>query len=141
MHNAMHKRRAAGFTLIELMIVVAIIAIIAAIAYPNYTRYAFRTRRADAHEALMRVAAAQERFYTNRNQYAAAGDLDNVPLVSEKGYYQIAINLGAGNQTYNLVASPVAGMAQVGDKCGDLNINSSGNKDADPGDESNGKCW
>lgn len=139
MQNAMHKKRVMGFTLIEMMIVVAIIAIIAAIAYPNYSRYAFRTRRADGHEALMRIAAAQERFYTNRNRYAAADEI-NVPVVSEKGYYQVAINRGAGNQTYNLVASPVAGKAQVGDKCGNLSINNTGNK-SKTGDETNGKCW
>ncbi|GAI02651.1 unnamed protein product, partial [marine sediment metagenome] len=50
-----------GFTLIELMIVVAVIAILAAIAYPSYTRYVYRARRADGQDLLMRIAAAQER--------------------------------------------------------------------------------
>src|SRR5690606_11790491 len=59
-----------GFTLIELMIVVAIVAILAAIAYPSYINYIQRTRRADGHEMLMRMAAAQERYYTNYNHYA-----------------------------------------------------------------------
>lgn len=54
--------RPTGFTLIEVMIVVAIVAILAAIAYPSYSDYAFRTRRADGKEMMMRVASAQERY-------------------------------------------------------------------------------
>jgi type IV pilus assembly protein PilE len=63
----MLRRIAKGFSLIELMIVVAVIAILASLAYYNYSRYAFRTRRADGREMLLRVAAAQERFFTNTN--------------------------------------------------------------------------
>ena len=141
MRNAMQGTRAKGFTLIELMIVVAIIAIIAAIAVPNYNRYAFRTRRADAHEALMRIASMQERFYTNRNRYASAAELGFAGAIpTEKGHYQIAVNRANADQTYTLTASPVAGGAQVGDKCGNLTINNVGNK-GKSGDETNGKCW
>jgi type IV pilus assembly protein PilE len=138
MRNASQNTRRKGFTLIELMIVVAIIAIIAAIAYPNYTRYAFRTRRADAHEMMMRIAAMQERHYTNRNEYGTAADLGLDSTASEKGYYQIAINRANGNQTYVLTATPAG--AQVGDKCGNLTINNIGNK-GQSGDETNGRCW
>ncbi len=55
----MSRRVARGFSLIELMIVVAIIAILASLAYYNYGRYAFRARRVDGREMLMRVAAAE----------------------------------------------------------------------------------
>ncbi|MEB2317016.1 MAG: prepilin-type N-terminal cleavage/methylation domain-containing protein, partial [Xanthomonadaceae bacterium] len=64
-----------GFTLIEVMVVVAIVAILAAIAYPSYSDYAFRARRVDGKEMMMRVAAAQERYYTNLNSYATVTQL------------------------------------------------------------------
>lgn len=128
-----------GFTLIEVMIVVAIVAVLAAIAYPSYSDYAFRARRADGKEMMMRVASAQERYYTNLNNYATVAQLGlGNPLVSEKGYYTITVALANGNQTYTLTASPAT--AQIGDKCGNLIMTNSGNKTMS-GDESNGKCW
>ena len=133
------RSRTKAFTLIELMIVVAIIAILAAIAYPSYDRYVQRTRRADGREMLMRIAAAEERFYTNRNTYTAniAADL-GLPVASQKGYYNVAAAVAAGGQTYVLTATPLA--PQNSDACGSLTINNIGYKDKSGG-ESNGKCW
>lgn len=132
-----------GFTLIEVMVVVAIVAILAAIAYPSYSDYAFRARRVDGKEMMMRVAAAQERYYTNLNSYATVTQLGlGDPLVSEKGYYTIGIALANSNQTYTLTATPAG--AQVGDKCGNLSITNTGKKSPDASNaaaNSNGKCW
>lgn len=61
-----------GFTLVELMIVVAIVAILAAIGYPSYTSYVERARRADAQGALTECSARMERFFSDNNSYAAA---------------------------------------------------------------------
>lgn len=60
----------AGFTLIELMIVLAIIAILAAIAYPSYRSYVERALRADAHAGLHIAAGELERCYTEDYRYA-----------------------------------------------------------------------
>ncbi|WP_320158968.1 type IV pilin protein [Marinobacter litoralis] len=68
----MRLKGSQGFTLIELMIVVAIIGIIAAIAYPSYQEYVERTRRGDAKAVLMQFASAMERFYTQNNTYIGA---------------------------------------------------------------------
>ena len=57
-------QRARGFTLIELMVVVAIIAILAAIAYPSYTNHVVKTRRAAATACVMEAAHFMERYYT-----------------------------------------------------------------------------
>lgn len=129
-----------GFTLIELMIVVAIVAILAAVAYPSYTNYVFRTRRADGREILMRIAAAQERNYTNLNAYAAnVADL-GISATSEKGYYTVAAATANGNQTFTLTATPQA--PQDKDKCKELIIDNLGQKSfGSGGNETNGKCW
>ncbi len=126
-----------GFTLIEMMIVVAIIAIIAAVAYPSYTNHVMRSRRADGKELLMRMAAAQERHYTNLNRYGSVADL-GLGNTSDNRYYEVEVELGDGDQTYTLTAAPQG--PQTTDKCGDLTLTNTGFKDKS-GDETNGKCW
>lgn len=129
-----------GFTLVELMIVVAIVAIIAAVAYPSYTNYVQRTRRADGKEFLLRVAAAQERYYTRFNRYGEIADLGVGAGDSDEGFYSVAIALGDADQSYTLTAAPQG--LQVKDQCGDLTLTNTGFKDwsgAKP--PTNGKCW
>lgn len=129
-----------GFTLIELMIVVAIIAILAAIAYPSYTNYIQRTRRADGHEMLMRMAAAQERYYTNYNKYAKTADLGmGATPSSEKGYYNVVVSEATPDQTFTLTATPTG--SQATDSCGKLVITNTGAKTAPSDTGKNGKCW
>ncbi|MBA8883878.1 type IV pilin protein [Dokdonella fugitiva] len=135
------NRKVRGFTLIELVVVVAIVAILAMISYPSYRNYVLRAHRADGKELAMRIAAAEERFFTNRNRYTnditGATGL-NMQDVSEKGYYKASVQTGNGDQTFVLTLDP-QGM-QVPDKCKKLTINNTGFKDK-TGDESNGKCW
>lgn len=136
-----------GFTLLELMIVVAIIAILASLAYNNYSRYAFRSRRVDGQNLLLRAASAEERFYTNYNNYTAtitgtsSTSLQFTSALSDDKHYTVTAAVASGGQTYTLTATPPSGDVQVNDKCGNLIIDSTGAKSASPGDTSNGACW
>ncbi len=68
----MQKRsRFSGFTLIELMIVVAIVGILATIAYPSYQDYVRRSARAEARAAMLNMAQLQERNFSDRGAYVA----------------------------------------------------------------------
>ncbi|MCB1641916.1 MAG: type IV pilin protein [Xanthomonadales bacterium] len=134
------RRRQRGVTLLELMIVLALIGILASIAYPAYGNYVQRARRADAHNMLLQAAAAQERFFTNNNRYAAnIADL-GIPLLSENGFYTLATAPGPSgdNLTFLLTATPLG--AQLTDGCGDLSYNSLGVRAA-AGVTDNGTCW
>jgi type IV pilus assembly protein PilE len=147
----MAKNRSGGFTLLELMIVVVIIAMLAAFAMFNYSKYAFRTRRADGKEMLMRVASAEERYYTNFNKYViddlatlgfTAAAPCNIKGASEKCYYvvSVATNGAAGDtQSYKLTATPQA-PSQNGDACKNLTIDNTGTK-LFTGQQTNGNCW
>ena len=67
----MRKRNfSKGFSLIELLIVVAIVAILAAVAIPAYTNHLLRTRQADAYHNLLDLKAAQEMYLSMYNEYA-----------------------------------------------------------------------
>lgn len=141
---------AAGFTLIELMIVVAIVALLSAIAYPNYTQYVLKSKRADGKALLNRIAGEQERFFTARGQYTNAlttpkpNGLGFASNASEKGCYTATIALGAGNLSYTLTATPATsgscGNQSLDTKCGTLSINNLGVKGA-TGTDGPARCW
>ncbi len=118
---------AAGFTLIELMIVVAIVGILAAIAYPSYQNSVQNSRRADAQSALTAFSNAMERYYTNNNNsYLGAGPAGadtgaptifptEAPLDGATKYYDLTINAGVTRNTYTLQADAKGAQADNGD--------------------------
>lgn len=59
----------AGFTLLELLVVLAIMLMLAAIVYPGYTSYVIKTRRVEAQAALLELMQKQERYFTQHNTY------------------------------------------------------------------------
>lgn len=110
-----------GFTLIELMIVVAVIGILASIAIPNYSDYVRKSRRADAQAALMELAQQLERHYTANNAYTGA-TLNATVTGRVSLFYSITSSIGS--QTYTITATPTA--RQSADTCGTMTINHTG---------------
>ena len=135
--------RILGFTLIELMIVVAVIAVLVVIAYPSYTRYTYRARRSEGQELLLRTATAQERYYATYNKYATSmtTDLKFASATSTNGYYTVSIAAPTGGSLstgYVLTAQPQ--LSQQSDACKNLTLDSTGVK-SQSGTTSNGRCW
>ncbi len=110
-------RRAAGFTLIEMMITVGIVAILAAIAYPMYTDQMRKGRRAEARAALMNLLQQQERYHTQNNTYAAfaIGTPSSLPFVAHSNQSGDATR--AGHQLGARLCQPVAASTPVIQDC------------------------
>ena len=125
--STMNCHRQAGFTLIELMIVVAIIGVLAAIAYPSYQQYVIKTKRADMMSEMQNIAQKIER------QKLSAGTYSNVSTTGLTGnyprqgtaLYTVALSSPL-NSNWTITATPITNAQVSGD--GKLTLNSKGVK-------------
>lgn len=145
-----------GFTLIELMIVVLVMSLVLGLSIPSYRNYTLRAGRTDATNALLRIAAAQERFYLARGQYAtSAAELTAAPpnglgftgAESERGYYDLTVAVGPSGQAavdYTATATVDTASNQKDDPdCTSLSVDQSGRRGANGGyvPATVEKCW
>lgn len=154
----MKRSNTGGFTLLELMIVVAIVGILAAVALPSYRKYIVRSARIAAQTELLELASQQEKIFLNLNSYTrcvtnpyngtptvspscdgaatSSGGLGRTSGQTKDGRYDLSLvdstgaALAAGAQTFVLVATPAASSIQVGD--GSISVSESGKRSCNP---------
>lgn len=138
-HARLHYPRHAGFTLMEVVIVMVIIGILTAIAIPSYTAYIQRSNRSEARGQLLMVAQWMERFRNENSRYDDPANPNNPPAipvllqcspsnltgVGTCRNYTIAVAAATAG-TYALTATPVGGSPMAGDACGNLTLDSVG---------------
>jgi type IV pilus assembly protein PilE len=151
--------RSAGFTLIELMIVVVIATILLSIAVPSYMNQIRESRRTDARTALLDLAGREESYNASMNAYTnVATNLGYTafPTTVGSGYYTITVACfavyGAAlacdpnanppvGPSYYLTATPVAGTSQASDtQCTSFSVDSQGNQFS-TGAAATTTCW
>lgn len=94
-----------GFTLIELMIVIAVISILAAIAYPTYQDSMAKSRRADAKSALLELSTWMERYYTAKGCYGIPNTTTALCTANNAPTLPFTVTPKSGTANYNLTVT------------------------------------
>ncbi|MCY4472953.1 MAG: prepilin-type N-terminal cleavage/methylation domain-containing protein [Kistimonas sp.] len=146
---------ARGFSLVELMVAVAIVGIILAFAVPSLRDYMLRAGRSDAHVALQRMAAAQERVYAQQSRYTDV-ETQLGGNLSPEGLYTLSAVTGLWNGTdcstatsdpdsthaFTLIAQPTAAASQAADAdCTCIYMDSLGSRYANGAAAGGNSCW
>lgn len=134
------RSKTGGFTLVEMMVVVAIVGILAAIAYPSYTNYVRRTHRAEITELMSETAQNMERWYSKYGTYM---DITTAPTAtftppSSNAWYNVAFSSRSATG-FTLTATPVAGSIMASDTCGTLTLDNTGARNSSSGVPTT--CW
>ncbi|MGH8239813.1 MAG: type IV pilin protein [Steroidobacteraceae bacterium] len=132
-----------GVTLLELMAVVLILGILTTISVSSYRGYLLRTNRTDARMQLLRVQAAQEKYFLQNNRYADTGELSTapaagglgIPAATPGGHYAITLARPT-TTTYTATATAVGGQTSDKAACQVLTINETGDRTPTASD-----CW
>lgn len=144
-HPASGRSSPAGFTLIEILMVLVIMGLLAALALPGYTRHVQRGNRAEAMAAMMEAQHFMERYYSANGRYnSSAGSLPVLPArlqdvpTATAARYRLSVGSATVN-AYVLQAEPVGTMA--GDMCGSFTLNQAGQRGLADSTASVAECW
>ncbi len=119
--------RNAGFTLLELVIVLAIVSVLAAIVYPRYTEYVEDARRTELQGDIMLLASCLETYRSQNLTYGGAELSVLAPTLDAHDFYSVSLNqdpLPSGAQNYEIRALPKTGTMMDG--TGAMKLNSEG---------------
>ncbi|RJG48660.1 type IV pilin protein [Motilimonas pumila] len=123
-----------GFTLIEVMIVVAIMGILAAIAFPSYQQFMLTSKRVEGAKALVEIANLQEQYYLDYNRFTGSLSDLNYPEETETKRYKIS--LSSVDEEMDFIATVTAQNQQTSDsQCLSFTI------DQDLTKGGNNECW
>ncbi len=147
-------KTSAGFSLIELMVVVAIVGVLMLIAFPSYKDHVRKGKRAEGKAAVVSAAQALERYMTANNTYtvdlAAAGYKTYSGESAATSAYLLAVSSASIATRYLITASAVAGWGDnssdapaVQDDlgCGQLTIDQTGAKSVQGATMTVAQCW
>lgn len=131
--------RVIGFTLVEVMIVVAIVGILASVAYPSCVSHVTQSNRAEAQRELVRIANLQEQYFVDQRAYTAnmtqlglAAD----PYVTDTGNYHIDATLSDNNTKFTLTATAKGTQLSNDSSCSSITITETGKRSG-----SSAYCW
>jgi type IV pilus assembly protein PilE len=130
------SKLANGFTLIELMVVVAILAIVVALGYPSYRDQVMKARRSEAMGELLELADRLERYYADQGTYCA-----DAPACTGATLGAAESITAQDDISFSLQAAPVAEKSQAKDKCGTFTLTSLGDKGVTGGSLALKDCW
>jgi len=133
-----HPPAARGFTLVELLIVLAIAAILAAIALPSYQRHVTETRRGAAQGCLLELAQFAERYYTTRMTYIGLALPATQCRSDLAAFYTFSLNGTPDARSHSIQAVAQGSQATRDPNCTTLRIDQTGARTSLPAAAG---CW
>ena len=130
------KKHPGGFSLIELVIVVAVMAVLLTIAVPTYRHYAQRAERADAIRLLLAVADCQERIRAETGFYDTTRCIEG--LESTAYSFRVEPSADASSSGFEVIAEP---SRRQGNDCGALSLDHTGTRGISSEKGSLSACW
>jgi type IV pilus assembly protein PilE len=142
----MMRNRNRGFTLVELLIVIAVLSIVVALGYPSYRDQVRKARRAEGMGQLLELADRMERHYADLGTYDQADGSDMTADAiytdtTDDGYYTLSVDAGTDNVQFTVRATPTTKGGQDEDKCGIFVLNSLGDKSLTDNSIPEDQCW